>query len=89
MIDILGRKIKPGDICVYPVRQGSAMWLSIARIDEFVDVYLTPSCESPHSEVALATKLDTGRKVELLHGSRLAIIIRGTDLAALEELNRG
>jgi hypothetical protein len=26
--DFLGREIKPGDLLVYPVRRGSAMWLN-------------------------------------------------------------
>jgi len=33
--DFLGREIRIGDICVYPVRRGSSMWLNRLLVQSF------------------------------------------------------
>jgi hypothetical protein len=33
VFDFFGHSIKIGDVCVYPMRRGSKMWMQIIRVD--------------------------------------------------------
>lgn len=84
MQDVLGREIEPGDVLVYPVRQGSCMWLSFAQVKSVEG--LVGRWGAVFNEVAIATKLGTGREVELSRPDRCLIFLRNEDLQALEGL---
>ncbi len=55
VLDHIGREIKAGDTVVYPVRQGSSMWLARMRVTQVVGG-TTPSLSGYNNE---------GRKVKV------------------------
>lgn len=64
-IDFVGRKIKSGDLVAYPVRRGSRMWLTSARVSNIV-------CRG--KEHTIEAIIESGQRVTLEHSARLIVI---------------
>lgn len=58
--DITGRQIMPGQRVAYPVRKGSAMWLSTARVESISEGAggITVHARNPEGRTVRITSLD-------------------------------
>ncbi len=72
--DITGREIKRGDRIAYPVRQGSQMWLSTARVES---IALGDDGQGT-STITLYARNPQGRSVVIKALSRVVKLPEGT-----------
>ncbi len=66
--DMFGREIRVGDLCVYPVRRGSSMWMNRITINNIV--------HDPRGVPGLSGVKGDGYPVKVTSLGRVAIIGR-------------
>lgn len=74
--DMFDREIRTGDICVYPVRRGSSMWMNRFTIQAIG--------RTPHGGVKLSGVKGDGYPVNVTSLSRVAIIGRDNVIPFVE-----
>lgn len=67
--DFLQRLIQPGDICAYPVRRGSKMWLNRLTVQEIV--------YDPKGNPQVKGRKEDGYPVTISALDRLVLVGRG------------
>lgn len=67
--DMFDREIKVGDICVYPVRRGSKMWMNRLVIQKIA--------HDPRGKPKLSGQKGDGYPVNITSLNRVALIGRG------------
>src|SRR4030043_362124 len=95
-IDYTGRVIKVGDLVAYPVRRGSEMWLSAARV-----ISIRLRSKNKHGAEHTIEAQSIRQRVVLLHTARLMVVeesetterggscVRGTQQTRSEERRVG
>lgn len=69
-LDFLGREIRVGDVCIYPVRRGSKMWLHRVSIKKILF--------DPSGEPILRGEREDGYIVRINSLERVVILGRGS-----------
>jgi len=74
--DMFDREIRLGDVCVYPVRRGSKMWMNKVTVMKIT--------HNPAGEPKLAGQKQDGYQVRVTSLDRVAIIGRDNVVPTLE-----
>ena len=74
--DMFDREIKLGDVCVYPVRRGSNMWMNRILIQKI--------SHNPRGEARLSGQKQDGYPVNVTSLDRVAIIGRDNQVPFTE-----
>lgn len=75
-MDFLGREIRVGDVCTYPVRRGSNMWLNRVVIQRI--------SHDPRGEPKLSGLKQDGYPVSVTSLDRVVIVGRNNIVPSLE-----